>query len=93
MDEGAKTTCKIVESVHVARGWVHSNSEGYLPDTNSPLLTARRRREALKNMYLIVTENLRCARGTGQHKGPVKSTITPNQLVTLKVHLRKTLAP
>ena len=49
--------------------------------------------EALKNMYLIVTENLRRARGTGQHKGPVKSIITPNQLVTLKVHLRKTLAP
>ena len=49
--------------------------------------------EALKNMYLIVTENLRRARGTGQHKGPVKSIITLNQLVTLKVHLRKTLAP
>ena len=40
--------------------------------------------EALKNMYLIVvTENLRCARGMGQHQGPVKSPITPNQLVTL----------
>ena len=49
--------------------------------------------EALKNMYLIVTENLRRARGTGQHKGPVKSVITLNQLVTLKVHLCKTLAP
>ena len=49
--------------------------------------------EALKNMYLIVMENLRRARGTGQHKGPVKSIITLNQLVTLKVHLRKTLAP
>ena len=43
MDEGAKTTHKIVESVRVARGWVHSDSEGYLPDTKSPLLTARRR--------------------------------------------------
>ena len=42
-DEGAKTTRKIVESVRVTRGWVHSDSEGYLPDTNSPLLTARRR--------------------------------------------------
>ena len=41
--------------------------------------------EALKNMYLIVTEILRRARGTGQHKGPVKSIITLNQLVTLKV--------
>ena len=44
-DEGAKTTRKIVESVRVARGWVHSDSEGYLPDTYSPLLTARSRRE------------------------------------------------
>ena len=48
--------------------------------------------EALKNMYLVVTENLRCTRGTGQHQGPVQGPITPNQLVTLKVHLRKTLA-
>ena len=45
MDEEAKTTRKIVESVRVTRGWVHSDSEGYLPDTNSPLLTARCRRE------------------------------------------------
>ena len=36
---------KIVESVRIVRGWVHSDSEGYLPDTNSPLLTARCRRE------------------------------------------------
>ena len=49
--------------------------------------------EAFKNMYLIVTENLRCARETRWQKGPVKEPITPNQLVTLKVHLRKTLAP
>ena len=44
-DKGAKTTRKIVESIRVARGWVHSDSEGYPPDTNSPLLTARCRRE------------------------------------------------
>ena len=44
-------------------------------------------------MYLIVTENLRCARETGRQQGPVKGPIMPNQLVTLKVHLRKTLAP
>ena len=44
-DEGAKTTRKIVESVRVARGWVHSDSEGYPPHINSPLLTARSRRE------------------------------------------------
>ena len=45
MDEGTKTTHKIMESVRVARGWVHSDSKGYLPDTNSPFLTARCRRE------------------------------------------------
>ena len=49
--------------------------------------------EALKNMYLVVTENLRHVRGMGQHQGPVKGPIMPNQLVTLKVHLRKTLTP
>ena len=50
MDEGAKTTCKIVESVCVARGRVHSDSEGYLPDTISHLLTARSRREGPEPM-------------------------------------------
>ena len=44
MDEGAKTTRKIVVSVCVARGRVHSDSEGYLPDTISHLLTTRSRR-------------------------------------------------
>ena len=44
-------------------------------------------------MYLIATENLKCARGMGRQQGPVKRPIMPNQLVTLKVHLRKTLAP
>ena len=44
-DEGAKTTRKIVESVCIARGWVHSDSEGYPLHTNSPLLTARSRRK------------------------------------------------
>ena len=44
-------------------------------------------------MYLIVTENLRCAREMGRQQGPIKGLITANQLVALKVHLRKTLAP
>ena len=44
-------------------------------------------------MYLIVTENLRCVRETGRQQGPVEGLIKPNQLVTLKVHLRKTLTP
>ena len=47
---GAKTTRKIVESVRVARGWVHSDSEGYLLDTHSPLLTARSKREGPESM-------------------------------------------
>ena len=49
-DEGAKTMRKIVESVRVMRGWVHSDSEGYLPDTNFPLLTARSRRKGPESM-------------------------------------------
>ena len=50
MDKGAKTTCKIVESVRVMRGQVHSDSEGYLPDTISHLLSTRSRREGLESM-------------------------------------------
>ena len=49
--------------------------------------------EALKNMYLVVTENLRRARETGKSEGPIKGPISPNQLVTLKVHMRKALSP
>ena len=49
-DEGARTTRKIVESVCVMRGRVHSNSEGYLPDTISHLLSARSRREGPESM-------------------------------------------
>ena len=49
--------------------------------------------EALKNMYLIVTENLRRARDSGKPEGPIKGPIAPNQLVALKVHMRKALSP
>ena len=49
-DEGVKTTRKIVESIRVARGRVHSDSEGYLPDTISHLLSARSRREGPESM-------------------------------------------
>ena len=42
-DEGVRTMCKIADSVCVARGRVHSDSEGYLPDTTSHLLSARGR--------------------------------------------------
>ena len=52
MDEGVRTTRKIVESVRVARGRVHSDSEGYLPDTISHLLFARSRREGPGSMAI-----------------------------------------
>ena len=50
--------------------------------------------EALKNMYLLVAENLKKARERALplHSTKVKA-ILPNQLVTLKVHSRKALDP
>ena len=50
MDEGARTMRKIVESIRVARGRVHFDSEGYLPDTISHSLSARSRREGPGSM-------------------------------------------
>ena len=50
MDEGVRTTRKIAESVRAVRGQVHSDSEGYLPDTVSHSLSARSRREGLESM-------------------------------------------
>ena len=50
--------------------------------------------EALKNMYLLVAENLKKARERALPlQNTKRNTILPNQLVTLKVHLRKTLDP
>ena len=49
-DKGARTMQKIVESVRVARGRVHSDSEGYLPNTVSHSLSARSRREGPESM-------------------------------------------
>ena len=50
--------------------------------------------QAVRNMYLIIAENLRKARERSATPYPKKSTpIQPNQLVTLKVHIRKTLDP
>ena len=50
--------------------------------------------QALRNMYLIIAENLRKARERSATPYPRKPTpIQPNQLVTLKVHIRKTLDP
>ena len=49
-DEGVRTTPKIAEKVRAARGWVYSDSEGYLPDTISHLVSARSRREGPESM-------------------------------------------
>ena len=50
--------------------------------------------EALKNMYLLVAENLKKARERVlPSNNPRMKTILPNQLVTLKVYLKKTLDP
>ena len=48
--------------------------------------------QALRNMYLVIAENLQKAwdKSPAQH---ATTTIQPNQLVTLKVHIRKTLDP
>ena len=45
-------------------------------------------------MYLVIAENLRKAWEKNTTTHPKKPTpIQPNQLVTLKVHIRKTLDP
>ena len=50
--------------------------------------------QALRTMNLMITENLRKARERSATPYPKKSTpIQPNQLVTLKVHIWKTLNP
>ena len=50
--------------------------------------------QALRNMYLVIAENLRKAREKSTTATTKKTTpIQPNQLVTLKVHVRKALDP
>ena len=58
--------------------------------TNEAILSL----QALRNMYLVIVENLRkaCERSITPH--PKKSVlIQQNQLVTLKVHIRRALDP
>ena len=83
-DEGAKTTCKIVESVRVARGWVHSDSEGYLPDTISHLPTARSRREG---------PELMATRGETSGGNPRKSQSVTESPTLLQIPLCVTAGP
>ena len=50
--------------------------------------------QALRNMYLVIAENLQKAREKSNTITTKKTTpIQANQLVTLKVHVRKTLDP
>ena len=50
--------------------------------------------QVLRNMYLIVAENVRKARERNKNNYSKKpAPIQPNQLVTLKVHMQKTLDP
>ena len=50
--------------------------------------------QVLRNMYLVIAENLCKARERSDTAYPKKSTtIQQNQLVTLKVHIQKTLDP
>ena len=50
--------------------------------------------QALRNMYLVIAENLRKARERNISPYPKNSApIQQNQLVTLKVHIQKTLDP
>ena len=50
--------------------------------------------QALRNMYLVIAENLNKARQKDTIRSDKKiPPIQPNQLVTLKVHIRKTLDP
>ena len=50
--------------------------------------------QALRNMYLVIAENLQKAREKNATTNIRKTTpIQPNQLVTLKVHVRKALDP
>ena len=83
-DEGVKTTRKIVESVRIARGWVHSDSEGYPLNTNSPLLTARSRREG---------PGSRASRGEMSGGDPLRGQDATESLTLLQIPLCVTAGP
>ena len=84
MDEGAKTTRKIVENIRVMRGRVHSDSKGYLPDTISHLLTARSRREG---------PELMATRGETSGGNPRRRQSITESLTLLQIPLCVTAGP
>ena len=83
-DEGARTTRKIVESIRVARGRVHSDSEGYHPDTISHLLSARSRREGPESM---------ATRGETSRDNPRRGQSITESLTLLQIPLCVTAGP
>ena len=83
-DEGVKTTLKIVESVRVAKGRVYSDSEGYLPDTISHLLSDRSRRERPESM---------ATRGETSGDNPRRGQSATESLTLLQIPLCVTAGP
>ena len=83
-DEGARTTRKIVESVRVTRCRVHSDSEGYQPDTISHLLSARSRREGPESM---------ATRGETSRDGPRRGQSVTESPTLLQIPLCVTASP
>ena len=76
--------CKIVESIRVARGWVHSDSEGYIPDTISHLPTARSSREGPEPM---------ATRGETSGGNPRRSQSVTESPTLLQIPLCVTVGP
>ena len=83
-DEGVRTTRKIVESIRVARGRVHSDSEGYLPDTISHSLSTRNRREGPES---------RATRGETSGNNPQRGQSVTESLTLLQIPLCVTAGP
>ena len=83
-DKGAKTTRKIMESIRVARGRVHSDSEGYLPETICHLLSARSRREGPETM---------ATRGETSRDNPQKGQSVTESTTLLQIPLCVTAGP
>ena len=73
-----------MESVHVTRGWVHSDSKGYLPDTISHLPTARSRREG---------PELMATRGETSGGNPQRRQSVPESQTLLQIPLCVTAGP
>ena len=83
-DEGVRTMHKIVESICVARGRVHSDSEGYLLNTIFHSLSARSRREGPESMAI---------RGETSGDNPRRGQSITESLTLLQIPLCVTAGP